>query len=135
MSCASLRCAYAKLCGVCHTWDLTDVDNNTALLARLQHKMDLRNTDRMRLTSLAWAALESHVEVFEWLLLDYGHDDQELSRVNTRTDNTDCRMRNTTQSSTYLPRRRHRWQRHHSRISSCLHQTFPHGHRARLPPN
>jgi hypothetical protein len=43
--------------------------------------MDLRNTDKMRLTSLAWAALENNVEVFEWLLLDYGHDDQELSRV------------------------------------------------------
>jgi len=43
--------------------------------------VDLRNTDKMRLTSLAWAALESNVEVFEWLLLDYGHDDQELSRV------------------------------------------------------
>lgn len=60
---------------------LTLPDNNVALLARLQHKMDLWNTDKMRLTSLAWAALESNVEVFEWLLLDYGHDDQELSRV------------------------------------------------------
>lgn len=36
--------------------------------------------DRQRLTSLAWAALEQNLEVFEWLLLDYGHDDQELSR-------------------------------------------------------
>ncbi|KAL7424761.1 Target of rapamycin complex 2 subunit avo2 [Cryptotrichosporon argae] len=55
-------------------------DNNVALLSRLQHKVDLRNTDRARLTSLAWAALEGSLEVFEWLLLDYGHDDQELSR-------------------------------------------------------
>lgn len=42
--------------------------------------MDLRNVDKQRLTSLAWAAIELNVEVFEWLLLDYGHDDQELSR-------------------------------------------------------
>jgi hypothetical protein len=56
-------------------------DNNVPLLARLQHKMDLRNVDRNRLTSLSWAAIEGSLEVFEWLLLDYGHDDQELSRV------------------------------------------------------
>ncbi|WOO85284.1 Ankyrin repeat domain-containing protein 2A [Vanrija pseudolonga] len=55
-------------------------DNNVALLSRLQHKTDLRNTDKSRLTSLAWAALEVNLEVFEWLLIDYGHDDQELSR-------------------------------------------------------
>lgn len=52
---------------------------------RLQHKGDLRNTDKARLTSLAWAALELSVEVFEWLLLEYGHDDSELSRVSTCT--------------------------------------------------
>ncbi|WWC86343.1 uncharacterized protein L201_001216 [Kwoniella dendrophila CBS 6074] len=55
-------------------------DNNVSLLTRLQHKTDLRNTDKNRLTSLSWAALEGSLEVFEWLLLDYGHDDQELSR-------------------------------------------------------
>ncbi|WWC58655.1 uncharacterized protein I303_101199 [Kwoniella dejecticola CBS 10117] len=55
-------------------------DNNVSLLARLQHKTDLRNTDKNRLTSLSWAAMEGSLEVFEWLLLDYGHDDQELSR-------------------------------------------------------
>nr|XP_031860880.1 uncharacterized protein CI109_003606 [Kwoniella shandongensis]KAA5527952.1 hypothetical protein CI109_003606 [Kwoniella shandongensis] len=55
-------------------------DNNVTLLSRLQHKTDLRNTDRNRLTSLSWAAIEGSLEVFEWLLLDYGHDDQELSR-------------------------------------------------------
>lgn len=43
--------------------------------------MELRNADRSRLTSLSWAAIEGGLEVFEWLLLDYGHDDQELSRV------------------------------------------------------
>lgn len=56
-------------------------DNNVSLLQRLQHKTDLRNTDANRLTSLSWAAMEGNIEVFEWLLLDYGHDDQELSRV------------------------------------------------------
>lgn len=50
------------------------------LLSRLQYKYDLRNTDKRRITSLAWAALELNLEVFEWLLLDYGHDDHELSR-------------------------------------------------------
>ncbi|OCF31091.1 hypothetical protein I316_07222 [Kwoniella heveanensis BCC8398] len=55
-------------------------DNNVPLLSRLQHKTDLRNTDKHRLTSLSWAAIECSLEVFEWLLLDYGHDDQELSR-------------------------------------------------------
>ncbi|EIW72434.1 hypothetical protein TREMEDRAFT_41750 [Tremella mesenterica DSM 1558] len=55
-------------------------DNNVTLLARLQRKCDLRNTDRNRLTSLSWAAIEGSLEAFEWLLLDYGHDDQELSR-------------------------------------------------------
>jgi ankyrin repeat protein len=56
-------------------------DNNVPLLARLQDKYDLRNSDSNRLTSLSWAAIEGCLEVFEWLLLDYGHDDQELSRV------------------------------------------------------
>lgn len=46
----------------------------------MQYKYDLRNTDKRRITSLAWAALELNLEVFEWLLLDYGHDDHELSR-------------------------------------------------------
>ncbi|CAD6571294.1 MAG: hypothetical protein TREMPRED_000233 [Tremellales sp. Tagirdzhanova-0007] len=55
-------------------------DNKVSLLQRLQHKTDLRNTDRNRLTSLSWSAMEGSLQVFEWLLLDYGHDDQELSR-------------------------------------------------------
>ena len=53
-------------------------------VSRLQNKTDLRNTDKDRITSLGWAALEGSLEVFEWLLLDYGHDDQELSRVSWR---------------------------------------------------
>jgi hypothetical protein len=48
---------------------------------RLRYKTDLRNTDERRLTSLAWAALSVSEDVFEWLLLDAGHDDDELSRV------------------------------------------------------
>nr|ODN93105.1 hypothetical protein L203_00374 [Cryptococcus depauperatus CBS 7841] len=55
-------------------------DNNVTLLQRLASKVDLRNPDRNRVTSLAWAALESSLKVFEWLLFDYCHDDQELSR-------------------------------------------------------
>ncbi|KAJ9098777.1 hypothetical protein QFC19_006253 [Naganishia cerealis] len=47
---------------------------------RLQYKTQLRNTDSQRLTSLAWAALSGAEETFEWLLLDAGHDDDELSR-------------------------------------------------------
>jgi hypothetical protein len=56
-------------------------DNNVFLLDRFHHKWDLRNVDRARMTSLSWAAAEARVEAFEWLLMDYGHDDQELSRV------------------------------------------------------
>jgi hypothetical protein len=50
---------------------------------RLRYKTDLRNTDERRLTSLAWAALSVSEDVFEWLLLDAGHDDDELSRVSS----------------------------------------------------
>lgn len=80
-SCASLPTESAKPSEV--SWscfpELT-ADNNVPLLSRLQYKYDLRNTDKRRITSLAWAALELNLEVFEWLLLDYGHDDHELSR-------------------------------------------------------
>ncbi|KAK4688342.1 hypothetical protein P7C73_g1771, partial [Tremellales sp. Uapishka_1] len=47
---------------------------------RLQDRVDLRNPDKNRLTSLSHAAVGCNLEVFEWLLLDYGHDDHELSR-------------------------------------------------------
>jgi hypothetical protein len=59
-------------------------DNNVALLDRLQYRYELRNTDKARMTSLSWAAAEGRLKVFEWLLIDYGHDDQELSRVSSR---------------------------------------------------
>ncbi|KAL1410662.1 Target of rapamycin complex 2 subunit avo2 [Vanrija albida] len=57
-----------------------NVVRKPSVRVRQAHKTDLRNTDKSRLTSLAWAALEVNLEVFEWLLIDYGHDDQELSR-------------------------------------------------------
>jgi hypothetical protein len=56
-------------------------EDDLALVMRLRAKTDLRNTDTNRLTSLAYAALYCAEEVFEWLLLDAGHDDEELSRV------------------------------------------------------
>lgn len=65
------------------------LDNNVSLLQRLSSKTDLRNTDRYRLTSLSWAAAEGSLEVFEWLLLDYGHDDLELSRVSRKYSTQD----------------------------------------------
>lgn len=58
-----------------------DTENDLNLVMRLRYKTDLRNTDERRLTSLAWAALSVSEDVFEWLLLDAGHDDDELSRV------------------------------------------------------
>jgi len=57
------------------------LDNNVALLERFSHRWELRNVDKARMTSLSWAAVEGRTAVFEWLLLDHGHDDQELSRV------------------------------------------------------
>lgn len=54
-----------------------------ALLERLGHRYELRNPDKARMTSLSWAAAESRMKAFEWLLIDHAHDDQELSRVNS----------------------------------------------------
>lgn len=54
--------------------------NNLPLVQRLAAKVPLRNTDPSRLTSLAWAAICVAEQVFEWLVLDAGHDDEELSR-------------------------------------------------------
>lgn len=85
-------------------------DNNVPVLSRLQGRFDLRNTDKNRLTSLSWAAIEGSLEVYEWLLLDYGHDDQELSRVGrclpslTPSLHTHPRTRTTTRSSISSPR-------------------------------
>jgi len=56
-------------------------DNNVALLEVFSQKWDIRNVDKSRMTSLSWAAAEGRLQVFEWLLWDCGHDDQELSRV------------------------------------------------------
>jgi hypothetical protein len=58
-------------------------DNNVALIRRFASNpdVDIRNADKNRLTSLSWAAIEGNLEAFESLLLDYGHDDQELSKV------------------------------------------------------
>ena len=43
---------------------------------------DIRNTDPgpSRYTSLAWAAVHGHEEIFDYLL-NMGHDEEELSRV------------------------------------------------------
>jgi ankyrin repeat protein len=35
-----------------------------------------------RYTSLAWAAFKGHEDIFDYLLAN-GHDDEELSKVNT----------------------------------------------------
>ena len=58
------------------------VDNNLFLVKRLIQRTDLRNPDpdTRRFTSLAWAAVLGHEEVFEFLLAA-GHDDDELSKV------------------------------------------------------
>ncbi|KAG9000622.1 hypothetical protein FRB94_009579 [Tulasnella sp. JGI-2019a] len=46
-----------------------------------QYRFDLRNPDPQasRYTSLAWAAVNGHEEIFEYLL-NLGHDEEELSR-------------------------------------------------------
>lgn len=54
--------------------------NDLPLVQRLATKVPLRNTDASRRTSLAWSAICVAEQVFEWLLLDAGHDDDELSR-------------------------------------------------------
>jgi uncharacterized protein len=48
----------------------------------VQTRIDMRNPDPGpgRYTSLAWAAVLGHEEIFEYLL-NAGHDDEELSRV------------------------------------------------------
>lgn len=56
-------------------------ENDLSLVQRLRYKTDIRNTDANRLTSLSWAAICGNEEVFEWLLFDARHDEEELSRV------------------------------------------------------
>ncbi|KAH9977935.1 ankyrin repeat-containing domain protein [Lactifluus volemus] len=56
-------------------------ENNLFLVKRLIQRIDMRNPDPgpKRYTSLAWAAVEGNVDMFEFLL-NAGHDDEELSR-------------------------------------------------------
>lgn len=56
-------------------------EDNLALVRRLVVKSDMRNADRNMHTSLSWAAICGNEELFEWLVIDGGHDDDELSRV------------------------------------------------------
>lgn len=58
------------------------LENNLFLVKRLIQRTDFRNPDpsTRRYTSLAWAAVLGHEEVFEFLLAA-GHDDEELSKV------------------------------------------------------
>jgi hypothetical protein len=62
--------------------DRVAIDNNLFAVKRLIQRIDLRNPDpaMKRYTSLAWAAVLSHEETFEFLL-SAGHDDEELSKV------------------------------------------------------
>lgn len=56
-------------------------ENNLFLVKRLIQRTDMRNPDSTlkRYTSLTWAAVLGHEEIFEFLLTA-GHDDEELSR-------------------------------------------------------
>ncbi len=58
------------------------VENNLFLVKRLIQRIDMRNPDPgpKRYTSLAWAVVEGNEDMFEFLL-NAGHDDEELSRV------------------------------------------------------
>jgi len=57
-------------------------ENNLFLVKRLIQRTDMRNPDPSpkRYTSLAWAAVLGHEEIFEFLLTA-GHDEEELSKV------------------------------------------------------
>ena len=57
-------------------------ENNLFLVKRLIQRIDMRNPDPgpKRYTSLAWAVVEGNEDMFEFLL-NAGHDDEELSRV------------------------------------------------------
>jgi hypothetical protein len=72
-------------------------DGNLALVRRLLYPpgpssssftVDARNPDPSSLTSLSWAAIGGYEELFEYLVFDVGHDDDELSRVRPRTLST-----------------------------------------------
>ena len=73
--------------------DIQSIENNVFLVKRLIQRTDLRNPDPgpHRYTSLAWAAVLGHVETFE-LLLNEGHDDDEISKVRAYTESVSkCR--------------------------------------------
>lgn len=57
-------------------------ENNLFLVRRLLGRADIRNPDPGpgRYTSLAWAAVCAHEEIYDYIL-GCGHDDDELSRV------------------------------------------------------
>ncbi|KAL7415195.1 ankyrin repeat-containing domain protein [Mrakia frigida] len=55
-------------------------DDSLPLVRRLVQKYDIRNTDRNMYTSLSWAAICGNEDMFEWLVIQGGHDDDELSR-------------------------------------------------------
>jgi ankyrin repeat protein len=57
-------------------------ENNLFLVKRLIQRIDMRNPDLSpkRYTSLAWAVVEGNEDMFEFLL-NAGHDDEELTRV------------------------------------------------------
>src|SRR5258707_6583498 len=57
-------------------------ENNLFLVKRLIQRIDMRNPDLSpkRYTSLAWSVVEGNEDMFEFLL-NAGHDDEELTRV------------------------------------------------------
>lgn len=61
---------------------MSSSENNLFLVKRLIQRTDMRNPDPApkRHTSLAWAAVLGHEEIFEFLLTA-GHDEEELSKV------------------------------------------------------
>lgn len=81
---------YAELLKVCYSSSRLSImtlhshtENNLFLVKRLLNRTtDIRNVDPAapRYTSLAWAAVLGHEEVFDFLL-SKGHDDDELSKV------------------------------------------------------
>ena len=69
-------------------------DGNLPLVRRLlasPSPVDARNPDGLSLTSLSYAAIGGHEELFEYLVFDIGHDDDELSRVREVVLPASCR--------------------------------------------
>ncbi|CDZ98601.1 FOG: Ankyrin repeat [Phaffia rhodozyma] len=55
-------------------------EDNLPLVKRLVGRYDMRNTDKNMHTSLSWSAICGNEDMFEWLVVVAGHDDDELSR-------------------------------------------------------